>query len=179
MTPVEALRRPRHNSPVDDETVDVTQWLDGMAAVLRGAREAAVPCGGCTACCEASQFVPIEPDEFRTLAAVPKALRFPAPGKPRGHVVLGYDREGRCPMLGPEGCTIYDARPRACRAYDCRIFAAAGVKPAVRAPAWRFTGDASLLDELRAAVPVDGMPNDRAAAAVVTVSQRRGRFAAP
>jgi hypothetical protein len=31
-------------------------------------------------------------------------------------------------MLGDDGCTIYEHRPRACRTYDCRVFAAAGVE---------------------------------------------------
>jgi uncharacterized protein len=61
--------------------------------------------------------------------------------------VLGYDDQGRCPMLGEEGCSIYEHRPRACRTYDCRVFAAAGVLPdepqkaaiAARASRWSFT----------------------------------------
>jgi uncharacterized protein len=104
-----------------------------------------VPCGGCTACCTSSQFVHIEPDEADTLAHIPTALRFPAPGLPPGHVVLGYDERGHCPMLGADGCTIYAHRPRTCRTYDCRVFPATGVEPggrqveiAVRARRWRF-----------------------------------------
>jgi Fe-S-cluster containining protein len=90
--------------------------------------------------------VHIEPDEVATLARIPPELRFPAPGLPDGHVVLGYDEEGRCPMLGERGCTIYDDRPRTCRTYDCRVFAAAGTTPvddgknliAQRVRRWRF-----------------------------------------
>jgi hypothetical protein len=79
------------------------------------------------------------------LAVIPKALRFPAPRLPRGHVLLGYDERGHCPMLVDGGCSIYDNRPRACRVYDCRVFAATGVtpsdKPAVaeRVRHWRFS----------------------------------------
>jgi hypothetical protein len=47
---------------------------------------------------------------------------------PRGHVVLGYDERGHCPMLVANGCSIYAHRPRACRVYDCRVFAAAGLE---------------------------------------------------
>ena len=32
-------------------------------------------------------------------------------------------------MLGSSGCTIYDRRPRTCRSFDCRIFAATGIEP--------------------------------------------------
>ena len=105
-------------------------WLDDMLAALRGEADAGVPCGSCTACCTSSQFVHIAPDEQATLARIPAELRFPAPGLPAGHVVLPYDERGHCPMLGDAGCSIYDDRPRTCRTYDCRIFAAAAVEPA-------------------------------------------------
>ena len=120
-------------------------WLAGMEAVLRGEAESTVPCGTCTACCTSSQFVHIDPDEIDALAHIPAALRFPAPGLPKGHVVLGYDERGRCPMLGDRGCTIYEHRPRACRTYDCRVFVATGIEPDAGQPAvaaqvrrWRF-----------------------------------------
>ena len=88
-----------------------------------------VPCGTCTACCTSSQFVHIEPDERDALAHIPAELLFPAPGRPRGHVLLGYDERGHCPMLVDGACSIYAHRPRTCRTYDCRVFAAAGVDP--------------------------------------------------
>jgi Fe-S-cluster containining protein len=121
-------------------------WLDEMRAALRGERDADVPCGECTACCTASQFVHIAPDETDTLAHIPKALLFPAPRLPEGHVLLGYDERGRCPMLGEAGCSIYEHRPRTCRTYDCRIFPATGVELddgdkveiRTRAARWRF-----------------------------------------
>ena len=31
-------------------------------------------------------------------------------------------------MLVDDGCSIYEHRPRTCRTYDCRVFAAAGVE---------------------------------------------------
>lgn len=125
-------------------------WVDEMEAALRGERPATVPCGDCTACCTSSQFVHIGPDEAATLAHIPEALLFPAPRLPRGHVLLGYDERGHCPMLGEHGCTIYAHRPRACRTYDCRVFPAAGLAPgegkqaiAARARRWRFTVDSA------------------------------------
>jgi Fe-S-cluster containining protein len=129
---------------------DFSAWLTGMRAALRAERDADVPCGGCTACCTSSQFVPIGPDETDTLAHIPKALLFPAPRLPKGHVLLGYDERGHCPMLRDGACSIYEHRPRTCRTYDCRVFAATGLeaddggtdagKAAVagRARRWRF-----------------------------------------
>jgi Fe-S-cluster containining protein len=126
---------------------DFSAWLAGMRGALAGTGVSDVPCNGCTACCRSSQFVHIEPDELDTLAHVPSELQFPAPGLPEGHVVLGYDERGHCPMLGENGCSIYEHRPRACRVYDCRVFAATGVeiddpsKAAIaeRIRRWRFS----------------------------------------
>jgi Fe-S-cluster containining protein len=161
---------------VTEDTIDAggfSTWLTGMQAALRGECDAHVPCGACTACCTSSQFVHIDPDEVDALAHIPAALRFPAPGLPDGHVVLGYDEHGRCPMLGDHGCTIYQHRPRACRTYDCRVFAATGVEPEASQPAvaaqvrrWQFSHrtreDRVLQDEIRAAVPSSGRPIERA-----------------
>jgi Fe-S-cluster containining protein/plasmid stabilization system protein ParE len=102
-------------------------WLAEVRSAIDGDGTSAVPCGGCTACCRASQFVHIGPEEVDTLARIPPALLFPAPGAPPGHVLLGYDEHGRCPLLTTDGCSIYADRPRTCRTYDCRIFAATGV----------------------------------------------------
>jgi hypothetical protein len=58
-------------------------------------------------------------------------------------VLLGYDQQGRCPMLAGGRCSIYEHRPLTCRTYDCRVFAAAGT-PADRdaitrqARRWKF-----------------------------------------
>jgi Fe-S-cluster containining protein len=118
-------------------------WLDEVRVAIRGEGETDVACGTCTACCASGQFVHVEPDEVDALAHIPKALRFPAPGLPKGHVLLPYDERGWCPMLGDGGCTIYEHRPRTCRTYDCRVFEAAGVdcdKPLIaeRARHWVF-----------------------------------------
>jgi len=71
--------------------------------------------------------VHIGPDETDTLAQIPAKLLFPAPGLPRGHVLLGYDDRGHCPMLVDGRCSIYEQRPRTCRTYDCRVFPATAV----------------------------------------------------
>jgi hypothetical protein len=61
-------------------------------------------------------------------------------------------------MLGCDGCTIYDHRPRTCRTYDCRVFAAAGVtpdQPAVALAAARWSLEAGD-DDTR--VAIDAIP---------------------
>ena len=122
-------------------------WARDAQEVLRTGGTSDVPCDGCTACCRSSQFVHIAPDETDTLAHVPKALLFPAPGLPRGHALLGYDERGHCPMLVDDRCSIYEHRPRACRTYDCRVFAATGTQltdtplVAERLTHWQFDVD--------------------------------------
>jgi len=138
---------------------DFSTWLSGMQAALRGDEDADVPCGTCTACCTSSQFVHIEPDEADALAHIPAALLFPAPQLPKGHVLLGYDERGHCPMLVDGRCSIYEHRPRTCRTYDCRVFPAAGLEAdqptiAERVRRWRFeyrgAGDRGRHDAVRA-----------------------------
>ncbi len=142
---------------------NLSRWLVGMDRALADRHDADVPCAGCTACCRGSQFIHIEPDEAATLARVPAPLRFPAPGLAAGHVVMGYDEDGHCPMLVDDRCSIYDDRPRACRTYDCRVFPATGLEPdgvgqepiLDRVRRWRFDPatpeDARRHDALRAA----------------------------
>jgi Fe-S-cluster containining protein len=72
-------------------------------------------------------FVHIKPEETQTLQRIPRALLFPAPGQPKGHVLMGYNDQGQCPMLVDNQCSIYEDRPQTCRDYDCRFFAATGV----------------------------------------------------
>ena len=115
-------------SPEHQAAGDFASWVVGMQGALRGEAGSDVPCGSCTACCTASQFVHIGPDETDTLLHIPHALLFPAPRMPRGDVLLGYDERGRCPMLIDDECSIYEHRPRTCRTYDCRVFPAAGLR---------------------------------------------------
>ncbi|MDQ2727267.1 MAG: YkgJ family cysteine cluster protein [Actinomycetota bacterium] len=107
-----------------------SSWTAGMLGAIRGQHASDVPCEGCTACCTSSQFVHIGPDETDTLAHIPAEVLFPAPRRPAGHVILGYDERGHCPMLVDGRCSIYEHRPRTCRTYDCRVFPAAGLAPA-------------------------------------------------
>ncbi len=151
---------------------DFSVWLADMRRALRGEADARVPCDGCTACCTSSQFVDIGPDEADTLAHIPSELLFPAPRRPAGHVLLGYDEQGHCPMLVDGSCSIYEHRPRTCRTYDCRVFAAADVELddvaqrgiARRARRWRFDHPT---DE-------DRIEHDAVRAAAAFVRQREG-----
>jgi hypothetical protein len=148
---------------------DFAPWVTAMQAAIRDEGGSDVPCGGCTACCRSSQFVHVGPDEQDARAHIPGELLFPAPGLPDGHSVLGYDERGHCPMLVDDRCSIYEHRPLACRTYDCRVFAAAGVgvehgDVAERARRWRFAfptaEDGRRLAAVRAAAEfLDGLPD--------------------
>lgn len=127
-------------------------WLAAVRAALRDDGPGMdVPCGECRGCCTSSMFVHIRPSETATLAVIPKRLLVRAPGRPRGHMLLGFADGGACPMLEAGACTIYEQRPRTCRDYDCRVLAAAGVEAGEgkdeinrRVRAWEFSyeGDA-------------------------------------
>jgi uncharacterized protein len=106
---------------------DFLTWLAEIEGALRGDHGSAVPCGTCTACCTSSQFIHIGPDETDALTHIPRQLTFPAPRLPKGHVLMGYNEHGHCPMLIDKACSIYEHRPRTCRTYDCRVFPAAGL----------------------------------------------------
>ena len=177
---------------------EFSAWLISIDAAVRGEGESDVACGSCTACCTASQFIHILPTETATLSRIPKALLFPAPRLPKGHVLLGYNERGHCPMLVNNQCSIYEDRPQTCRTYDCRVFAAAYVYPdddetkvliAEQAKRWRFTyaDDAarSEHDAVRATavalrertctedMPEEARPRTTTQLAVAAVAQRR------
>ena len=104
-----------------------SSWLRRTRYALIKENGADVPCGECNACCRSSYFIHIRPEETQTLTWIPKELLFAAPGLPKGNVLLGYDKNGHCPMLIDNTCSIYEHRPQTCRNYDCRIFSAAGI----------------------------------------------------
>ena len=106
---------------------DFSAWLRATRRAWATRAPASVPCQDCTACCTSSYFIHVGPKERRTLARIPRRLLFAAPGLPKGNLLLGYDEQGRCPMLIGGRCSIYEARPQTCRDFDCRVFAAAGV----------------------------------------------------
>ena len=132
-------------------------------------------------------FVHIGADEADALAHIPPGLLVPAPGAPPGSKVMGYDEHGCCPMLGEHGCTIYEHRPRTCRTFDCRVFAATEVPVdgvdkvliAERVARWRFVigGDDDRVARERVAAAVErlrgeGMEGLRLALAAIEASAR-------
>ena len=80
-------------------TEGFSAWLDRTRLAQKGDAGADVPCGNCKACCTSGYFIHIGPEETATLARIPKQLVFRAPGLPKGHVLMGYDESGRCPMF--------------------------------------------------------------------------------
>ncbi len=134
---------------------DVSVWLEAY----RSGEDADVPCGACTACCEASYFIHVTPADAAARRHIPAELLFAAPGQPDGHLVMGFDEHGRCPMLQDGRCAIYPHRPQTCRDYDCRVFAATGIDAGgadkagvnARAAQWRFRAEIkpTWLDELK------------------------------
>jgi Fe-S-cluster containining protein len=142
-------------------TLPFSEWLRAIGAATRAGTGMDVACGDCRGCCTSSYFIPVGPDEADALAAIPKRLLFKAPGMPKGHYLLAYAGNGHCAMFKDNACSIYAHRPRACRAYDCRLFAATGLseegKPAIarQADRWRFdfpaAEDRRLFDAVRAA----------------------------
>jgi Fe-S-cluster containining protein len=124
-----------------------SDWLRDTRAAHATGQGVDVPCGDCTACCRSSYFIHVGPDEDEALARIPAELLFAAPGMPSGNMVMGYGERGHCPMLVDDVCSIYPDRPRSCRQYDCRVFAAAGIaenvddRPLIteRARSWKFS----------------------------------------
>lgn len=124
--------------------MDAGGFADWIVAVQQGMRSGTgndVPCGPCVACCTSGQQVPVDDDERPALPA--HAVVDTAEGP-----VLARRADGACLSLVDGRCSVYERRPRACRVYDCRIFAATGLapeddKPAIRAQAarWRFRVD--------------------------------------
>lgn len=99
-------------------------------------------------CCVSSYFIVIRAEDSAARARIPVEVLVDAPGTAGAQKLMGYRKDGTCPMLdATKKCTIYDARPQTCRDYDCRIFAAAGLDAGgpdkhvinTRVRAWRFT----------------------------------------
>ena len=166
-------------------------WFRGLRnAVQHDDVDSDVPCGDCTACCRSSMFIVMHKDEHRSLARIPSALVFPAPGRD-DLVVMGYNERGECPMFVDGGCSIYEDRPQTCRTFDCRVFAATGIDlgdgpnsvMATQVRRWQFAIDdelderelsalmsaAQFLQDHRAQFPPDLLPQNRLQLAIVAV----------
>lgn len=102
-------------------------WRERFLAAIRRNIETTVPCEGCTACCRASQFVPVGKDEKSAINAVGTEYLFRSPFDSY-FFLIPFTSIGECAMLVNGKCRIYKDRPKACRAFDCRVFAATGTK---------------------------------------------------
>jgi uncharacterized protein len=125
------------------------EWLTAMRAVLRGERDAEVPCGDCVGCCISAYPIPLRPNDHVALDKVP-ARHLHLPSESGGLARMGYGEDGNCPMLCAGRCSIYSDRPQTCRDYDCRIYAAAGLLPdgdrpviRQRVQKWQFAFDSA------------------------------------
>lgn len=104
------------------------EWLRRVQPAVNNNLESDVPCGECNACCRASYFIHVTPEDVDAIAAIPAELLFSAPGAPPGYQLMGFNEQGQCPMLIEGQCSIYADRPSACRTYDCRVFTAANIE---------------------------------------------------
>lgn len=98
--------------------------------------EVDVPCNGCVSCCYYGKVEVYpereRPEDLRHLDVVPH---------PDGGLALRKRADGACVHLGPSGCTVRAHRPYACRMYDCRVMATAGIRQTFCghvSPAWVF-----------------------------------------
>jgi hypothetical protein len=108
-----------------DDLID--RWIyvgDDGTTMMMGATTANVPCNGCTSCCWHPN-VDLRPDEMTSeLQAILKPVWSETF---RGHVIPKR-ADGGCIHLTPEGgCGVYEHRPLACRAFDCRMYSAVGM----------------------------------------------------
>lgn len=139
---------------------DFGRWLQQIRAALQGNDGSNVPCGDCVGCCTSSWFVPIRPNEARTLAVIPVAMLRRSRGRTSDNWLLGYSPDGHCSLFRDNGCSIYADRPQTCRDFDCRVFAATGLaaggdsKLAInrRVQSWEFTFSCSADIEAASAV---------------------------
>jgi Fe-S-cluster containining protein len=106
---------------------DFSSWLLQTRKALVEGGDAEVACGECIGCCSSSYFIHIKSSDTQSLARINKDILVDAPGLPKGNVLMGFDKNGHCPMLVDGKCSIYAYRPQTCRNYDCRVFTGAGI----------------------------------------------------
>lgn len=137
---------------------DFEDWLHDLLHSFTSGHGTNVPCGDCRACCSSGYFIPVSPDETKTISAISADALFHSPRHPTGDVLLiGLTKSGRCSLLKNKQCSIYRARPQACRDYDCRLFAAAGIDPEIpeidkTIRKWRFSYRSDAAVETHAAI---------------------------
>lgn len=123
---------------------DFSDWLRDMRAALASDGGMDVACGDCRGCCVSSYYIKVRPHEAGALARIGEANLEAEPLRD-GSRLMGFRENGHCHMLVAGNCSIYEDRPETCRAYDCRVYAAAGMSPGEEKPViesrvaqWRF-----------------------------------------
>jgi hypothetical protein len=127
------------------------------ALMSDGDPDLAVPCGSCQECCyHGGVDVHPEREPPGRLAHLDLVER-------DGGLYLRKRADGACVHLGPEGCTVYEHRPNACRGYDCRMFALVNVLDKFDGdhaqPGWRFEPKTPESRAFLAACQMMGMVN--------------------
>ncbi|HKM61362.1 MAG TPA: YkgJ family cysteine cluster protein [Acidisphaera sp.] len=121
----------RNAGDPEDFVRELHEHAEGKLRAMR------TPCAGCSACCY-SKVVAVRPDEERPEDLAHLDMQPAADGTLR----LRKRDDGACVHLGETGCTVYDHRPRGCRAYDCRGMALVGLIDSFdagrRSPSWTF-----------------------------------------
>jgi Fe-S-cluster containining protein len=137
-------------SSVINDAGELADWVDHFLETMKGEGPGSVPCGECVGCCTSSKFILVRPSDFKAKAVIPEELLFPAPGLPKGFLLMGYNELGHCPMFRNGKCSIYESRPETCRQYDCRVLAATNASLegesetiADQVNSWRFSFEKS------------------------------------
>lgn len=108
--------------------INFNQWsIDFIDNLMRGNNNDP-QCGSCTACCNASKFIRVSKQETHTLSQIPECFKIESPFD-QGSFLIPFDDKGSCALFQNGQCKIYDARPLACRSFDCRIFAVTQINP--------------------------------------------------
>jgi hypothetical protein len=134
----------------------LTAWQNAIAAERAGTRlQLDVPCRGCTQCCYHAG-VDVDPAKETAIDLMHMDL------VPRDGVLMLRKREdGACVHLGPDGCTIHEHRPSACRTYDCRAFSLVNMRDKYDGdhvqPVWLFQPDSERSDAFLAAAQFGSM----------------------
>jgi len=108
-------REERQLLPLRDPIL-IERYLESRwRALVNG--ESTAECGSCRGCCRNAYVIGLSAEEAKTIPHT----------KVGKHAVLMPLPSGECPMLVDGDCSIYATRPAACRDYDCRDYAFAGM----------------------------------------------------
>lgn len=121
-----------------------SEWLRAMRHALSGDGGMDVACGDCRGCCTSSYYIKVRASERAAVARIGEANLEPEYARD-GSRLMGFRADGHCLMLRDRNCSIYSDRPETCRAYDCRVYTAAGMDAGegkdeinARVARWRF-----------------------------------------